>query len=145
MYLTYSLLLRTWLFEFLFSPFVSTSRSAMQIFLRTVGGHQCRIDVETTTTLAELRTRIVTTRSTVSLVLGERVLPDVRNLSLADVGIEDGAVVYLIRKPAPQLLTASNDNSAKIWNSVTGDCLQTLSGQPTLWCLAFSLLMDVSC
>ena len=91
----------------------------MQIFLRTMGGHQCQVDVESTTTLAELRTHIVTTRSTVSLVLGERVLPDIRNLSLADVGIEDGAVVYLIRKPAPQLLTALHDSSANIWNSVS--------------------------
>ena len=98
------------------------------MFLRTMGGHQCKLDVETTTTLSELRTHIATVRSTESLVLGKRVLPDVGNLSLADVGIEDGAVVYLIRKPALHLLTASHDSSAKIWNLVTGECLQTLSG-----------------
>ena len=117
--------------------FILVQRSVMQISLCTMSGHQYKVDVSHTATLGELHTHIDTASSAVLLVLGNRILPDIHTLSFADVGITDGAIVNLVKKPAPHLLTASFDKSARIWNSVTEECLQTLSGH--INCVVFAV------
>jgi len=47
---------------------------------------------------------------------------------LSECGIVNGTALTLIRRVLPMVLTASFDGTAKIWDSSTGECKQTLSG-----------------
>ena len=43
-------------------------------------------------------------------------------------GVVDGSTLRLIRSRPPCLVTASNDGTAKLWSSISGECLRTLEG-----------------
>ena len=67
------------------------------------------------------------------MLFGQELLPAHANDALlSDYGIEDGANLTIIDKRIPKILTASDDNTAKIWDSATGECKQTLSGHSRL-------------
>ena len=66
-----------------------------------------------------------------------RNLPDTDLLK--DHGIGDSAVLTLLKTNTPAVLTASDDSTAKIWDSSTGECQQTLSGHGSwVWSAVFS-------
>ena len=63
------------------------------------------------------------------LVLNETPLQDNANATtLEEHGIQDGTTLDMIKRSAPLVLTASGDKTAKIWDTTTGKCKQTLSG-----------------
>ena len=63
------------------------------------------------------------------LVLNETPLQDNANATtLEEHGIQDGTTLDMIKRSAPLVLTGSGDKTAKIWDTTTGECKQTLSG-----------------
>ena len=44
------------------------------------------------------------------------------------LGVNEGAVFTLVKEPVRTVLTASQDMTAKMWNSVSGECLTTFAG-----------------
>ena len=53
-------------------------------------------------------------------------MPQRNHLRVAVFGIENGSVLTVVKRPCPKLLTASLDETAKIWDSAAGECLLTL-------------------
>ena len=107
----------------------------MRLLLQELSGVELSsIEVESGVSLADLRSA---TRASLSLdqeinfclLIGERELhEDIGDLPFALLGVEDGAILVVVKRPAIQVLTTSEDGTAKIWNSSTGDCLLTLAG-----------------
>merc|ERR1719491_382961 len=50
------------------------------------------------------------------------------SLSLSECGIEEGATLTVIQVQPAQVLTSSDDKTAKLWNAASGECTQTLAG-----------------
>ena len=105
----------------------------MQIVVLGMDGRQISIEVEAGTAFDALRVHIETEMGLeidvgLGLLLGERALPWRSPFALADLGIVDGVSLTVITRPSPRLLTAALDGTAKLWNSMTGECLRTLSG-----------------
>ena len=107
----------------------------MRLLLQELSGADLSsIEVEATISLADLRSATRASLSldqtiTFSLVLGERELHEnLDDLSLADLGVEDNVIAVVVKRLAVLVLTASADWSAKLFNSSTGDCLQTFVG-----------------
>merc|ERR1712226_1746957 len=48
--------------------------------------------------------------------------------TLVGAGVEDGSRLAVLRHAAPKVLTASEDRTAKIWSTVTGECTMTFRG-----------------
>ena len=91
--------------------FYYSSPVAMRITIRSVGGFHFSLDVPADASYDELRVMIATGIAPgpdvyLSLVLGERALPHTSGLALADLGLEDGAALTVIKRLAPRLLTA---------------------------------------
>ena len=104
--------------------------NGMQITITSMAGHSFEMDVHAGLTVNQLQMSIATQMDVgqdvvLSLVQGDRVLPQTTDLTLAALGIENGSA---IRRPFLRLLTASWDGTAKRWNPTTGECLLTLSG-----------------
>jgi len=104
----------------------------MKLFLRSLGGQTpSSIEVDSGITLAELKHAIcerdsLGPRIHLSLVLGDRELQaSMDDLDLAGHGVEDGATLTVIIQRVVRVLTASDDTTAKIWSTSTGECLQT--------------------
>ena len=60
------------------------------------------------------------------MVFRDEVLPC--SVSLSDVGVEEGSELQLVILPFPVVLTVSEDNTAKVWRTDTGECTMTLHG-----------------
>ena len=60
------------------------------------------------------------------LRLGSRVLGG-REM-LLDVGIGDGTAVHVVRSRPVMVVSGSDDGTAKLWSSTSGECLGTLEG-----------------
>ena len=109
------------------------SASTMKVFFTTMAGNETfSIDADAQMTLSELRNAIgefVKHDGEIILVLGDRELrPRWDGLSLYNCGVGDGSTLSVIMRAPVQVLTASADGIAKIWNSSTGECIQTFSG-----------------
>ena len=105
----------------------------MKVFFRTMAGNETfSIDADAQMTLSELRNAIgefVKHDCEIILVLDDRELrPRWDGLSLYNCGVGDGSTLSVIMRTPVQVLTASADGIAKIWNSSTGECIQTFSG-----------------
>ena len=71
----------------------------------------------------------VSSNVVLQLVLNETPLQDNANATtLEEHGIQDGTTLDMIKRSAPLVLTGSSDKTAKIWDTTTGECKQTLSG-----------------
>ena len=103
----------------------------MLIKVRNMAGQQVStVDIEPGATLGELRVRVAADLAAgpwvkFSLMLGDRVLADAASLALEDLGIGEGASILVLKEQIRKVLTASRDGTAKIWNSTTGECIQT--------------------
>jgi WD40 repeat protein len=51
--------------------------------------------------------------------------------TIRDTGLHHGAVIRVWANPLRLLVTASFDGTAKVWNTVSGECLQTLAAGAT--------------
>ena len=107
----------------------------MKLLLQDMSGDGLSsIGIESSISFANLRNAIAASlslgpRIVFSVILGERELQESSgDQSLTDRGIEEGAVLMVVKRPLVQVVTASNDSTAKIWSSSTGECLQTLAG-----------------
>ena len=107
----------------------------IQIVLQTLaGGHTPTVTLDARATLSALRMKIAAAIHQEggvkqTLVFRESVLPEAKDhASLADLGICDGATLTVVKESVRKVLTASADWTAKIWNSVSGNCLATLAG-----------------
>ena len=49
-------------------------------------------------------------------------------MNLSDIGVEEDSVLTIVFGPILRLLTASQDNTAKVWSAASGKCLRTLQG-----------------
>ncbi len=68
-------------------------------------------------------------RIKLSLFLGDRELQEcMPDQSLTACGIWDGAALHRIKGSVLQVVTASEDGTAKLWDTSTGECMQTLAG-----------------
>ena len=67
-------------------------------------------------------------RSISLLMNGDPLLHSGAEKLLSECGIVNGTNLTLILRVLPTVLTASGDRTAKIWDSFTGECRQTLSG-----------------
>ena len=91
------------------------------------------VAMEPGATLGELRVRVAADLAVgpwvkFSLLLGDRVLPDATDLALVDLGIGEETSIHVLKEPVPKVLTTSQDCTAKIWVTTTGECLLTLAG-----------------
>ena len=119
----------------------------MKMLLQNISGDGlASIDVESSISFADLRNAIAASlslgpRIVFSLILGERELQESSgDQSLTDMGIEEGAMLMVVKRPLVQVVTASRDGTAKIWSSSTGECLQTLAGHDhAVWSAVFSV------
>ena len=105
----------------------------MQILAVGMGGQQIALEVEPETAFDALRMAIVMEIGLevdvgLDLLLRECVLPRSSSLALTELGIVDGVCLTFVKRPFPRLLTAALDGTAKLWNSMTGECLQTFVG-----------------
>merc|ERR1712028_322773 len=65
----------------------------------------------------------------IELILNNARLEDKMNATtLQEYGIKDGTTLTAIKRRRAFVLTASDDETAKIWDASTGECKQTLSG-----------------
>ena len=62
----------------------------------------------------------------ISLISADVEIPRTSRLAVAVLGIENGSVLTVVKRASPRLLTTSWDETAKIWNFATGECLLTL-------------------
>ena len=107
------------------------STSSMRVFLSTLTGVEvARLDTDATVTLVELLAllpkEVGDNECSRRLFFGETELKGYMNLS--DIGVEEDSVLTIVFRPVLRLLTASHDNTAKVWSAASGECLLTLEG-----------------
>jgi len=101
---------------------------------KLAGQKRSSVEVDPRATLGDLRQAICDSNPLSSLfswsvVVGQRMLPqNLDTMSLADLGIDDGATLSLIKQKVVFVATASRDETAKIWDTSTGECTQNLHG-----------------
>ena len=118
----------------------------MKIFVQQLGAPEpLALDVDSQATLSDLKTLIRDAKDigdnvVLQLVLNETPLQDNANATtLEEYGIQDGTTLDMIKRSPPLVLTASKDKTAKIWDTTTGECKQTLSGHAeAVWSAVFS-------
>jgi len=108
--------------------------STIHVFLQRISGAEpSQLRVASHSTLRDLREAVCKLEScelwSFSLLVdGESLWNYPDGDLLSDHGIVDGTSLTLVKKALPMVVTASQDHTAKIWDSSTGECKQTLSG-----------------
>ena len=103
----------------------------MRVSISTLTGVEvARLDTDATVALAELLALLPNDLDDIEcsrrIFFGETELKGYMNLS--DIGVEEDSVLTVVFGPILRLLTAPDDNAAKVWSAPTGECLVTLSG-----------------
>ena len=107
----------------------------VQIFVQGIGGQVITFAFDRLLTLVDLHASIKTEAKVgldvdISLIFEKQILPRRSELSALDYliafGIENGSVLTMVKRPCPRLLTTSWDETAKVWDPETGECLLTL-------------------
>ena len=103
----------------------------MRVFLSTLTGVEvARLDTDATVTLVQLLALLPKEVGDIEcsrrIFFGETELKGYMNLS--DIGVEEDSVLTIVFGPILRLLTASQDNTAKVWSAASGECLRTLQG-----------------
>lgn len=97
------------------------------------GEKPSRFEVKSDATCADLKKLILQSERlpagcSLSLVFEDGRALDCDSVQpLSDYNVKDGTTLTLIKKKSFKVVTASYDNTAKIWDVTTGECLQTLS------------------
>ena len=119
----------------------------MKIFLQRPSGEDAvEIEVDAHSSMSDLERAIQdldvsSENAFVSLLLGERILKDTAaQRSLADHGVTDGCALTLTRHAIPEILAASTGNTAKLWDSASGECTQAFSGHRRSVCARLCFL-----
>lgn len=99
--------------------------------LKIDGNSDYAIELEPRATLAKLWAQIGDKENCdtclISLLKQNEFLDSFSKASpIFECGIVDGDTLTLVKKPAPKILSCSFDNTAKLWNGLTGECLCTL-------------------
>ena len=121
----------------------------MQIRMQRLSGDPpYTLEVGRSATLADLRAEVCKQEScevaSFSLLLNEDILDHSKDhTSLLDCGIADNITLTLVRQVGFKIVTASLDKTAKIWDSSTGECKQTLAGH-TDWVTSAAFSADES-
>ena len=107
----------------------------MQIVALGMDGRQVSVKVEPGIAFHALRVEIAMAigleiDAGLDLLLGTRVLPLSSQLGLEELGVVDGVSLTVVKRPSPRLLTAALDGTARLWNSMTGECLRTFIAGP---------------
>ena len=88
------------------------------------------LDTDATVTLVELlallQNEVDDMGCSRRIFFGETELKGYMNLS--DIGVKEDSVLTVVFGPILPLLTASDDQTAKVWSAASGGCLVTLSG-----------------
>ena len=88
------------------------------------------LDTDATVTLVELLALLPNEVDDMEcsrrIFFGETELKGYMNLS--DIGVKEDSVLTVVFGPILPLLTASDDQTAKVWSAASGGCLVTLSG-----------------
>ena len=105
--------------------------SAMNFSISTLTGVEvARLDIDATVTLVELLALLPNEFDDIEcsrgIFFGETELKGYMNLS--DIGVKEYSVLTVVFGPILRLLTASGDNTAKVWSAGSGECLLTLEG-----------------
>ena len=100
---------------------------------KLTGDEPARLQLAPRTTMQELMQTVCNLEScrpwSFGLILDERDLQTVpENTLLEDIGLANGSHLTLLKTNLPAILSCSDDNTAKIWHSGTGQCLRTLQG-----------------
>ena len=111
----------------------SVVRVTMQIVALDLGGRRVSLDVEPGIGYAALRLEIAVEMGLdvdvgMDLLMGDHILPLSSRLALTELGIVDGVSLTVVKRPSPRLLTAALDGTAKLWDTMTGECLRTFAG-----------------
>ncbi len=110
----------------------------MNVSIVLLSGEPLELTVEPTESVQKLQRRVqdlVPRWCRARLVLGDQVLSSTS--TLAESGVEDGALITLIAIPRSFLvLTCSEDSTAKLWSIDTGMCIQTFAGHTAAVCSA---------
>ena len=103
----------------------------MKVSINTlIGVEVACVDIEATLQvgdlLALLPDQVGGTECSRRLLFGDIELTG--SMSLSDIGLEEGSMLTLVRGPMLRVLTASDDGTAKVWSTASGECLLTLEG-----------------
>jgi len=111
-----------------------TSSTPIKLVVQKLGGDPSPINVQQDITLGDLERVIAKAENLsdevkIALVLGDQKLEAcMKSLTLSQIGIREGATLTLFIEKTAQVLTASKDGTAKIWDTSTGECKRTLTG-----------------
>ena len=103
----------------------------MKVSISTLAGVEvARLDTEATATLVELLALLTNEVGDIDcsrrIFFGETELKG--NMNLSDIGVKEDSVLTVVFVPILRLLTASRDETAKVWSAASGECLVTLCG-----------------
>ena len=103
----------------------------MRVSISTITGVEvARLDTDATVTLVELLELLPNDVGDIEcsrrIFFGETELKG--NMNLSDIGVEEDSVLTVVFWPILRLLTASRDNTSKVWSAASGKCLLTLEG-----------------
>ena len=110
------------------------SSSMISILLQKLSGDEpAKLQLAPGSTMRELRQTVCNLEScrpwSFGLQLHEHDLQNVpESVFLEEIGLADGARLTLLKTNLPAVLSCSDDNTAKIWHSGTGQCWRTLQG-----------------
>ena len=103
----------------------------MRVSISTLTGVEvARLDTDTKVTLVELLALLPNDVDDIEcsrrIFFGETELKGDMNLS--DIGLKEDSVLTVVFGSIQQVLTASFDQTAKVWSAASGKCLLTLEG-----------------
>ena len=111
--------------------------AAMRVSVLTLGGNELALEVDPGCSLLELKSRIAERtgvgRSRLTLLhRGAPLAPG----PLEAAGVAEGAELTLVLGSVRRILTGSEDCTARLWCSCSGECLQTFMGNGHAVCSA---------
>lgn len=104
----------------------TTAADLRNVIEETIGCSQSRKRRRTSGTQHECKRPVL-----FKVVVGNRFLPRSEKV-LAEVGVREGTELTVIKEQPELALTDFNSCSAKVWNTSTGECIQTLSGHSSI-------------
>ena len=99
----------------------------IRVSITPLSGDAVEHDVDPTTRVQELQRQVqelMPSPHYIKLTLAGQILSP--TASLAESGVEDGALIAVVCIPMPRyVVTKSGDYTAKLWRAATGECIHT--------------------